>query len=527
MGSYRRPCHFINDNAWDGARLMTGERLSFDGITKTFTAVRALDDVSFTVAPGKVHGLIGENGAGKSTLLKILSGVYAPDSGAISVNGQRLEALGTLSARKLGIAMIHQELQHIPELTVAQNLFLGRPLTKYGGLFVDRVRQETVSASVLEELDPGIAPSDRIGDLRVAQRQLVEIARALIEDALVVAMDEPTSSLTPTEFDRLALLIARLAEKGVSVIYVSHRMDEVLQLCETVTILRDGRLVDTLAVAETTREDIVAKMVGRKLYAAAHISHATDEVALRVDSLSRPPSVKAVSFALHRGEVLGIAGLVGAGRTELMRLIAGLDKPSSGEVTAFGKTVPPRDVRASIRHGLGLVPEERKREGIVPLRAVDRNIALPSFKKFTKAGVVQRRALAERATTLMRDLDLRPLNVDLPIASFSGGNQQKVIIGRWLAAGAEILLFDEPTRGVDVGAKAEIYALIEKLAAEGKAVVVVSSELPELIRLADRVLVMREGVISVDLARHELSEARIMEYAVPVAEGSTEKVQSA
>ena len=494
---------------------MVGERLSFDGITKTFPAVRALDDVSFTVAPRQVHGLIGENGAGKSTLLKILSGVYAPDSGEIAVNGRRMDSFGTLAARKMGVAMIHQELQHVPELTVAQNLFLGRPLTRVGGLFVDRARQETASAKVLEELDPSIDPGARIGDLRVAQRQLVEIARAMIDDALVVAMDEPTSSLTPTEFDRLALLIGRLAKKGVSVIYVSHRMDEILELCKTVTILRDGRVVDTLAVADTSREDIVAKMVGRKLYASAHKSHASDEVALQVRGLSRPPAVKEANFVVHRGEVLGIAGLVGAGRTELMRLIAGLDKPTNGEVIAFGKAVPPKNVRAAIRHGLGLVPEERKREGIVPLRAVDRNIALPSFSQYTRGGLVQRQQLSEHATKLMSGLDLRPLKVDLPITSFSGGNQQKAIIGRWLAAGAKILLFDEPTRGVDVGAKAEIYALIEKLAAEGKAIVVVSSELPELIRLADRVLVMREGVLSADLARHELSEAAIMEHAVP------------
>ncbi|MEM8665518.1 MAG: sugar ABC transporter ATP-binding protein, partial [Pseudomonadota bacterium] len=413
-----------------------------------------------------------------------------------------------------------QELQHVPELTVAQNLYLGRPLTRMGGLIVDRRRQEAVARDVLASLDADIDPTAQIKTLRVAQRQLVEIARALIDEARVVAMDEPTSSLTPTEFDKLAALIAQLADKGVSVIYVSHRMDEVFQLCGRATILRDGAVVDDLALEGVSRDTVVSKMVGRKLFAAQHRSFRKPDapVVLDVARLSRPPAVKGVSFKLHRGEVLGIAGLVGAGRTELVRLIAGVDAATAGTVRAFGKTLPSASVRAANRAGIGLLPEERKRDGIIPIRPVDRNLALPAFARFTRAGLIQRRRLRAEAQRLMTALDLRPLDVERPIALFSGGNQQKVIIGRWLAAGAEILLFDEPTRGVDVGAKSEIYALIEELAKEGKAIVVVSSELPELIRLADRVVVMREGELTADLPREHMNEETIMGYALPGAE---------
>ncbi|MEO1308151.1 MAG: sugar ABC transporter ATP-binding protein, partial [Pseudomonadota bacterium] len=414
-----------------------------------------------------------------------------------------------------GIAMIHQELQHVPDMSVAQNLFLGRPITKFGGIFTDRKAQEQAAADVLHGLDPTIDPGQRIADLRVAQRQLVEIARALIEDAKVVAMDEPTSSLTPAEFEKLVLLIERLAATGVSVIYVSHRMDEIFRLCDSSTILRDGSLVDTVEMNSITRDDIVQKMVGRTLMQAEHQSFATDEPIIRVEGLARPPVVRPCSFAVHKGEVLGIAGLVGSGRTELLRLIAGVDAPSAGQVKVNGRSVPPHDVGASIRSGIGLLPEERKRDGIIPMRSIASNVALPSLPKFSRGGIVHDRRVRGSAETYMREMDLRPFDVNRPIVAFSGGNQQKAIIGRWLAAGAEVLLFDEPTRGVDVGAKAEIYSLIERLASEGKAIIVVSSELPELFRVADRVLVMREGEISAELPRNEMTEEAIARAAIP------------
>jgi ribose transport system ATP-binding protein len=336
-----------------------------------------------------------------------------------------------------------------------------------------------------------------------------------MEDARIIAMDEPTSSLTPAEFERLAELIHQLAAKGVSIIYVSHKMDEVFRICRTATILRDGRWVSDVRLAETTEQDVVARMVGRELATAHHQGFATDEVMLDVQGLSRGTAVRGATFQLRKGEVLGISGLVGAGRTELLRLLAGVDRPDSGEIRVEGRSLPLGRPRAAIAAGLGLLPEERKRDGIVARRSIRSNIGLASMKKFSRFGFVRRQALAAESEKLMKEMNLRPLMIERPIGQFSGGNQQKAIIGRWIAAGARILLFDEPTRGIDVGAKAEIYGLIERLAAEGHAAIVVSSELPEILRLADRVLVMREGRIAGALERHQLSEEAIVALAVP------------
>ena len=498
-----------------------GTRLKLVNIGKSFGNLRALDGVTFEIKRGTVHGLLGENGAGKSTLLRILSGVLDQSDGHVELDGVRLQGRGPVAAREAGIAMIHQELQHVPNLTVAQNMFLGRPLKTAGGLLVDRRAQERAAAAALAPLDPGIDPSVPIRALKVAQRQIVEIARAMMEDAKVLAMDEPTSSLTPAEFERLALLIAELASKGVSIIYVSHKMDEVFRVCETATILRDGKKVTDVVMKETDEAGVVARMVGRELAVAAHKSFASDEVMLEVDKISRGSAVRNASLRLHKGEVIGISGLVGAGRTELLRLIAGVDKPDSGEVRIEGKALKPGNARAAIASGLGLLPEERKRDGIVSRRSIRSNIGLSSMRRFSRFGFVRQQALARESQTLMEDLNLRPLDINRPIGRFSGGNQQKAIIGRWIAAGARVLLFDEPTRGIDVGAKAEIYTLIEKLAAEGRSVIVVSSELPEILRVSDRVLVMREGQIAGVLERHQLSEEAIVALAVPQSRKSS------
>ena len=489
-------------------------RLDIANLTKTFPGVKALGDVSLRVRPGEVHALLGENGAGKSTLLRIVSGVMKPDSGTIALDGTVLSLRGPLDARRAGIAMIHQELQQVPELTVAQNMFLGRALTR-GGLFVDRAAQERQAAAALARLDPAISPAAPIRSLKVAQRQIVEIARALLENARVIAMDEPTSSLTPSEFERLAAVIAQLAREGVSIVYVSHKMDEVFKVCSRATVMRDGALVGEVDLATTTEGAIVSMMVGRTLATAQHRSSATDEVTLAVRNLTAGTRVVDASFDLRRGEVLGIAGLIGAGRTELLRLIAGADRPTSGTVTLDGRRISTRSPRAAIAAGIGLVPEERKRDGIVPQRSVVNNVALPSMKRFAPRGLVRRGALRRSASEILQGINLRPFQLDRPIRLFSGGNQQKAIIARWIAAGSRILLFDEPTRGIDIGAKAEIYALIERLAAEGRSVIVVSSELPEIIRLADRVLVMRQGRIAAELGRHEISEQAIVAHAVP------------
>ena len=489
-------------------------RLMMRGISKTYGSAAALQNVDFSVKPGEVHALIGENGAGKSTLLNILSGVRPADSGEISVNGATVQMKNPLSARHAGIAMIHQELQHVPELSVAQNMFLGRPLTRAGGLWVDKKAQLARAALILKQLDPTIDPAAPIKSLKVSQQQIVEIARALLDDAKIIAMDEPTSSLTPREFDRLAELIADLKSMGVSLIYVSHKMNEIFRVCDRATIMRDGRQVGVVTISEESEESIVARMVGRKIEKLAHNAYVTDREVLRVENLARGSEIFPASFSVRAGEVLGIAGLVGAGRTELLKLIAGLDKRSGGSVFVNGQPVRNHDVSAAIRAGIGLVPEDRKKEGIIKARAVKMNMALPSLRQFTRAGIVNKQKLNSAAHSVMSDLKLRPLDIEKPIGTLSGGNQQKVIIGRWVAADANVFLFDEPTRGIDIGAKSEIYNLIEKLAQAGKAIIVVSSEMTEIIRISDRVLVMREGKITKELTDNAITEENIARYAI-------------
>lgn len=489
-------------------------RLTMRGISKTYGSAAALQNVDFSVKPGEVHALIGENGAGKSTLLNILSGVRPADSGEISVNGAAVQMKNPLSARQAGIAMIHQELQHVPELSVAQNMFLGRPLTRAGGLWVDKQAQLARAALLLKQLDPTIDPAAPIKSLKVSQQQIVEIARALLDDAKIIAMDEPTSSLTPREFDRLAELIADLKAMGVSLIYVSHKMNEIFRVCDRATIMRDGRQVGVVNICDENEESIVARMVGRKIEKLAHNAWVTEREVLRVENLARGNEISPASFSVRAGEVLGIAGLVGAGRTELLKLIAGLDKRSGGSVFVNGQPVRNHNVSAAIRAGIGLVPEDRKKEGIIKARAVKMNMALPSLRQFTRAGIVSRQKLNRAAQEVMSDLKLRPLDIEKTIGTLSGGNQQKVIIGRWVAADANVFLFDEPTRGIDIGAKSEIYNLIEKLAQAGKAIVVVSSEMTEIIRISDRVLVMREGKITKELTDDAITEENIARYAI-------------
>ncbi|MBY3115628.1 sugar ABC transporter ATP-binding protein [Rhizobium laguerreae] len=492
-------------------------RLRFEAISKSFPGVNALSDVSFDVAPGEIHGLLGENGAGKSTLLRILSGVFRPTSGSMFVDGENVSFRKPMDARGAGIAMIHQELQQVPHLSVAQNMFLGHPLTTVGGSFVSRREQERRAAEALSMIEPGIDPAAPISSLKVAQRQIVEIARALLDRARIIAMDEPTSSLTPSEFERLAEVITKLSASGVTIIYVSHKMDEVFRICQRASVMRDGKLVGAVDVRAASHQDVITMMVGRELMQEQHVSHATATVKLEARGLSSLTKIRDASFKLHRGEVLGIAGLVGSGRTELLRLLAGADRLTAGTIDIDGRTVNLRNPRDAISAGIGLVPEERKREGIIPVRSVTINMALPSLGSFSKAGIIQGGKLRNTAEDLLRRVNLRPFQLDRPIRLFSGGNQQKAIIARWLASKSQILLFDEPTRGIDVGAKAEIYHLIEALAADGYSIVVVSSELPEVIRLSDRVLVMRDGQIAAEIARADLTESAIVAHAIPGA----------
>lgn len=488
--------------------------LMMRGISKSYSGVAAVQGVDFSVRPGEVHALIGENGAGKSTLLNILSGVRAADAGDILVEGLVIQMKNPLSARHAGIAMIHQELQHVPELSVAQNMFLGRPLTKLKGLFVDKKAQYKRAVAILRRLDPTIDPDEPIKNLKVSQQQIVEIARALLDEAKIIAMDEPTSSLTPTEFERLAELISDLKSMNVSLIYVSHKMNEIFKVCDRATILRDGKQVGVVNICDETEESIVTKMVGRKIEKIHHHSYATARDVLRIEKLSRGKAVQSATFSVRAGEVLGIAGLVGSGRTELLKLIAGIDAKTSGSIEVEGVAVKNHNVSSAIRAGIGLVPEDRKKEGIIKERSVKMNMALPSMGRFTRYGLLNKNRLNKTALEVMTELRLRPLNIEKRIGTLSGGNQQKVIIGRWVSADNKVFLFDEPTRGIDIGAKSEIYNLIEKLAQQEKAIVVVSSEMPEIIRISDRVLVMREGKIIKELIGDEITEENIARYAI-------------
>ena len=499
------------------------DALSMSGVSKAFPGVKALDDVGFVVRPGEVHALIGENGAGKSTLLKILSGVYRADSGEIRLAGEPFLATSPKAARDAGVAMIHQELQQVPRLDVAQNLFLGAPMTRLR-VFTDRAAMRAQARKALQGLDPTIDVTARLGTLRVAQRQVVEIAKALLADARVIAMDEPTSSLTPHEFERLAEVIAALKSRGVAVIYVSHKLEEVYRVASRATVLRDGRLVGSVDLGAVKEAELVAMMVGRALVTHPQRSFARDEIILESRGLSRGEHVRNVDFNLRKGEVLGVAGLVGAGRTELVRLVAGVDMPTSGELRVRGVLRYFRSPRDAIACGVALLPEERKKDGILPLRSILSNVALPRLAYLTRWGWLRRGAMAVQVAALARSVSMRPPDIDRAIRLFSGGNQQKAIICRWLMAQAQVLIFDEPTRGIDVGAKAEIYRLIENLAEQGRSIIVVSSELPEILRVSDRVLVMRRGVAEGVLTRAEATEENIMRLAVS---GATNRVEAA
>jgi ribose transport system ATP-binding protein len=493
---------------------MSGNLLELQDISKSFPGVRALEKVSLRVEPGEVHALVGENGAGKSTLLNVLSGVYHADSGTIRIAGRPVHIPNPKAAQRAGISMIHQELQQVPELTVAQNLFLGTPPRRFG-LFTDNTKMRLEARRVLSGLDKTIDVSAPLKRLSVAQRQIIEIARALLRKARVLAMDEPTSSLTPKEFERLVVIIQELSKNGVSVVYASHKFDEIRRICRRATVLRDGRLIGTAELHLVDDQQLVRMLVGRTLESCVHTSHVrSKDVVLRVEKLRWKNSVRDVSFELRRGEILGVAGLIGSGRTEMARLIAGLEKPDEGVVEVKGHRSSHRTRREAIQQGIGLLPEDRKREGIVPQRAIFLNVALPNLNRFSRFQLIRFGALREEVTRLTRQMNLRPPDVNRQIRLFSGGNQQKALICRWLYARTDILIFDEPTRGIDVGAKQEIYQLLEGLAAAGNAIIAISSELPEIIRISDRVLVMRAGSEPVFLKRGELNEENIVRHAI-------------
>jgi ABC-type sugar transport system ATPase subunit len=484
--------------------------ISFHGITKRFPGVLALDDVSFGVARGGCHALVGENGAGKSTLGKILAGVYVADEGEVHLDGQRVHTPNPLAARKLGIAMVHQELAFCPNLTVAENLCLGDLPARAGWL--DRRRMRDRARAMLAEIEANIAVDVPISELSTGQEQLVQIAAALGTAAQVIIMDEPTSSLSVRESEHLFELLGKLKQHGMTVIYVSHRLEEIFRLCDTVTVLRDGRHVATEKVAETSTDRIIHQMVGRevKQYTSQHLQRPLGDELLRVENLFSPGKFRNVNFTLRKGEILGFAGLVGAGRSEIAQAIFGLDPATTGKVFVRGKEMPLGSVTTALASGLGLLPEDRKRMGLVLTMNCRENTSLAILSRLSLGGFVKRRAERSLAQRYVDQLRVKTPSLEAEIGSLSGGNQQKVALAKWLARQCDILIVDEPTRGVDVGAKAEIHHLLDELACQGLALLVISSELPEIMNLSRRIIVMRQGRVAGELPREDFSQPNFM-----------------
>ncbi|HEY8426671.1 MAG TPA: sugar ABC transporter ATP-binding protein [Limnochordales bacterium] len=505
----------------------TGSRrywLEMRGISKRFPGVQALDGVDFEVAAGEVVGLIGENGAGKSTLLKILSGAYRRDAGTILIDGRPTEILSPDHARHLGIATIYQEFNLAPNRGASANVFLGREQRRPGWLgrlgFVDGRAMEARARQVLESLGVDIDPRLPVGRLSVPQRQLVEIARALAFDARLVVMDEPTSSLGQEDVRRLLEIVTALADRGIGVVFVSHRLEEVLQVAHRIVVLRDGRRVGELSREEASAQEIVRLMVGRELAAASRRQRTgrasqTTAPLLEVRGLCRRGVVEDVSFTLYPGEILGVAGLMGAGRTEMVRLIYGADRADAGAILLDGRPVVIRSPKDAIRAGIMLVPEDRQQQGLVLKLSVVENIGLPWLERVAhlRGLHVDRRRLAQLAQTEVERLRIRTPGLSQKVMFLSGGNQQKVVLARWLAQRPRVLILDEPTRGIDVGAKAEVHELIRSLADQGIGIIVVSSELPEILALSDRVLVMYRGRLAAILDGDEATQERIMWFA--------------
>jgi ribose transport system ATP-binding protein len=492
-----------------------GPVLSLEHISKTYPGTRALIDVSFDLHAGEVHCLIGENGAGKSTLMKILAGVVVPDSGGIVIEGTSHRRLTPRSALELGVSTIYQDADIVSSLTVADNIFLGQEPTRAVG-FVDSGQQRRVSSQVIEGLGVRLDPDKLGADLSPAERQLTMIVRALRTEPRVLVLDEPTSSLGQAETEHLLGLVRHLAERGLGIIYISHYLEEVLQVGDRVTTLKDGRWVATQPAAGSTPDDLVQLMVGRDV--SAFFVKETIEiggVAMRAENYSGPGIPEPVSFEVRHGEVLGFGGLVGAGRTELMELIFGVRKPRTGKLIIDGKTFQPHSPRAAVAAGLSLVTEDRARSGLFPDRAVRENLSV-AWNELGGPVVKGERSLAQG---IVDRLGIVTPSVDQEVKNLSGGNQQKVVIGRWLAVDAKAYLFDEPTRGVDVGAKHDIYGLIADLLKQGRAVVIVSSDMPELLSLSDRIAIMRQGRIVNTVAAREATEQSLMKEFLGVGSG--------
>ena len=487
------------------------------GISKRFPGVTALDTVDLDIARGEVVALVGENGAGKSTLMKILAGIHQPDSGTIQMDGRPVVIRSPREAAQQGIGIIHQELEIIDSLDVAANVYLGREPTCFGPLrLIDRRRIEADTEAVLARLDLRLSPRTLLRDLSTAHKQMVEIARAISLNANVLIMDEPTSSLTLAETEQLFKVVKDLRKEGVSIIYISHRLSEVKELADRVVVLRDGKNAGTLSRDEISHDRMVRLMVGRDLQNFyTHHESSAEDVCFEVKEIRTRRYPKCdVSLAVRRGEILGLAGLVGAGRSELAAAIFGVDRPLSGSVAIDGETIPIQSPRDAIRRGIYLIPEDRRNCGLITEMTVRENITLPALDRYSAAGLIQHVSEDAIARKMCDELKIKTPSVETTVSNLSGGNQQKVVLAKWLSLGPKVILFDEPTRGIDVGAKAEIYQLMRRLADQGVAILMISSDMEEILGNSDRVAVMHEGRISGVLDRAECSQEAIMRLAV-------------
>jgi ribose transport system ATP-binding protein len=498
---------------------MTGEPLlAMRGIVKQFPGVRALDGVDLDVAAGEVHCLLGQNGAGKSTLIKVLAGAHRPDAGEIVWEGRPVVFAAPQAADAAGIATIYQELDLVPGLSVAENIVLGHEPSRMGFSRL-RAAEDTARALLSRLGHPEIPPRRELGRLSAAGQQVVSMARALARDARLIVMDEPSAVLDPEEVQNLFRVIRELTADGVAVVYISHRLEEIREIGDRVTVLKDGRTVArNLPARETPTADVIRLMTGRTIeYVFPERNRASGEVVLEVDGLALAGEFADVSFAVRAGEVVGLAGLVGSGRSEILETVYGARKATAGTVRVRGRKLRPGSVPAAVRAGMGLAPEERKSQGLLLGEPVFRNVTLPGMARYARGGFLGPQADLEAAAGVTTQLDVRPPDATRPVRTLSGGNQQKVVLARWLLQGCTVLLLDEPTRGVDVGARSEIYALVHRLAAEGAAIVLVSSEVPEVLGLAHRVLVVREGRVVHEAPADELDEGRVLDL---VMEGS-------
>lgn len=491
--------------------------LEMKNIFKSFPGVKVLEDVNLQVRPGEVHALMGENGAGKSTLMKILMGIYKADQGKIFLQGQETAIHGPKDAMGKGISMIHQELNTLLDMEVAENVFVGREILKKGLskmkiVDLDKMREET--GRYFKEMNIDINPRAKMRTLSVAEMQLVEIVKAISLNSRIIVMDEPTSAITEREAQVLFTQIDRLKKQGVAIIYISHKMDEIFRISDTITVLRDGKWIGTKPASELDDDSLIKMMVGREL-TDIYPKEETQigDVILEVKNLSRGKKVKDVSFSLRKGEVLGIAGLVGAGRSELVETIFGLYHKTGGEIYLQGQKTEIKSSRDAIRNRMALITEDRKLTGLNLIGTVKENISIVSLKKLSSNGIIDKKKEGGIADQYIKDLKIKTPNRDVMVGNLSGGNQQKVVLAKWLLGEPEIIIFDEPTRGIDIGAKRDIYLLINELAKEGKAVIVISSEMAEVMGICDRIMVMCEGHMTGELPREEFSQELIMSYA--------------